>query len=140
MSDRHVRMGLSAGDQGALWPLLCGMQRAKRYLLTGDSFTGKEAAEMGLVTEAVPASDVKPLARRYAERLANGPQHAIRFTKRALNQWWRLAALTAFDYSHALQGQNFFDGDFDALMQALDAGAEESFRFPSIDVRIRTPD
>jgi enoyl-CoA hydratase len=140
LSDKHILMGLGAGDQGALWPLLCGMQKAKRYLLTGDSFTGKEAEEMGLVTHAVPEAEVKPLAREYAERLAAGPQNAIRFTKRSLNQWWKLATLTAFDFSLALEGQNFFDGDFEALMEALDSGNEETFRFPSVDVKIPVPD
>jgi enoyl-CoA hydratase len=140
LADRHIRMGLGAGDQGALWPLLCRMQQAKRYLLTGDSFTGLEAAEMGLVTHAVPEAEVLPLARSYAERLANGPQHAIRFTKRALNQWWRLGGLTAFDVSLALEGQNFFDGDHDELLAALATGNEASFTFPSVDVRIAAPD
>jgi enoyl-CoA hydratase/carnithine racemase len=140
LSDSHVLMGLAAGDQGVFWPLLCGMTKAKRYLMTGDKFTGREAEEMGFITHAVPEGEVKALARQYAERFANGPQNAIRFTKRALNQWFRQAGVTAFDFSLALEGQNFYDGDFDALMAALEAGTESTFRYPSIDVRIPTPE
>jgi enoyl-CoA hydratase len=55
----------------------------------------------------------------YARRLAGGSQHALRFTKRALNQWLRLGGLTSFDYSVALEGLNFFGRE---LREAVDPG------------------
>ena len=56
IGDRHVNVGLVAGDGGALlWPLLIGPHRAKQYLLTGQLLTGAEAAELGLINQAVEA-------------------------------------------------------------------------------------
>jgi enoyl-CoA hydratase len=86
IADTHVKVGLTAGDGCAmLWPLLMGLTRARRYMLTGDPITGKEAAEMGLVTEAVPRADLDRVAYGWAERLANGPGVALNTTKIAIN-------------------------------------------------------
>ena len=71
LSDPHVVIGLVAGDGGAMmWPILVGMARAKRYLLTGDPVVGRVAAEWGLVTEACPVDEVLPRAMELAERMA----------------------------------------------------------------------
>ena len=52
IGDPHVRMGLVAGDGGALiWPLLVGPMLAKYYLLTGDLVPAPEAARLGLITD-----------------------------------------------------------------------------------------
>lgn len=107
--DPHIAMGLAAGDHAAMiWPLLCGMAKSKLYLLTSDPVTGAEAERIGLVSLSVPAADVVPTAMSYAQRLAAGPTYAIRYTKKALNQWLRLGGLTAMDYSNALELLNFF--------------------------------
>ena len=107
--DPHVAMGIAAGDHAAMiWPLLCGMAKAKLYLLTSDPLDGAEAERIGLVSRAVPADRVLDTAMDYARRLARGPQFAVRFTKKALNQWLRLGGITAFDYSQALEMINFF--------------------------------
>lgn len=87
IADTHVKVGLSAGDGGAaIWPLLMGFTRARRYLLTGDVMTGAEAADAGLVTEAVDT--VEALDKRvayYADGIANGASLAVAETKRAIN-------------------------------------------------------
>ncbi|MCP5033915.1 MAG: enoyl-CoA hydratase [Actinomycetia bacterium] len=107
--DPHVAMGLAAGDHAAMiWPLLCGMAKSKLYLLTSDPVTGSEAERIGLVSLSVPSADVLPTAMDYARRLATGPAYAIRYTKKALNQWLRLGGITAMDYSGALELLNFF--------------------------------
>ena len=86
LADPHVSVGLVAGDGGAvMWPQLIGYARAKRYLLTGDPITGKDAAEMGLITEAVPAEEIDEVVEKMARRLANGATHAIKWTKAAIN-------------------------------------------------------
>jgi enoyl-CoA hydratase len=101
--DGHVRVGLVAGDHAvAIWPLLCGMARAKRVLLLGESVSGAEAAQLGLVSMAVEPDEVDQTALRISQRLASGPASAIRWTKHALNYWLR-DALPAFDASLALQ-------------------------------------
>lgn len=122
--DPHVAMGLAAGDHAAMiWPLLCGMAKAKLYLLTSDPVSGAEAERIGLVSLARPAAEVVPTARRYAERLAEGAPFAIRYTKKALNQWLRLGGVAAMDYSNALELLNFFGSELrDAVAAATTEG------------------
>ena len=112
LTDGHLRLGVAAGDHAAMiWPLLCGMAKAKYYLLTSDFIDGREAERIGLVSKAVPRGQVKDEALAIAARLAQGPQHALRFTKRSLNQWLRLGGVAAFDYSAALEIMGFFAPD-----------------------------
>lgn len=112
LTDGHLRLGVAAGDHAAmLWPLLCGMAKAKYYLLTSDFIDGREAERIGLVSRAVPRADLRDTAFEVARKLAAGPQHAQRFTKRALNQWLRLGGITAFDYSAAVEIMGFFGPD-----------------------------
>ena len=104
VSDGHIRAAIAAGDGGAMiWPLTVGLTKAKRYLLTADWITAEEAERIGLITEVVEEGQSLKRATQIAERLSAGPQIAIRYTKRALNQWLRLGAVTAFDLSIALE-------------------------------------
>lgn len=107
LSDGHTRLGVAAGDHAvAIWPLLCGMAKAKYYLLTSDFIDGREAERIGLVSKAVPASEVLPEALAIAERLALGPRQATMLTKRALNHWLR-QALPNYEASMAYESLNF---------------------------------
>jgi len=91
-TDGHTRLGVAAGDHAAIvWPLLCGMAKAKYYLLTADFIDGREAERIGLVTMCLPPDQVLPKALDVADRLARGSQLAVRWTKRALNNWLRQA-------------------------------------------------
>lgn len=111
LTDGHLRLGVGAGDHAAIvWPLLCGMARAKYYLLTADFIDGTEAERIGLVSRCVPAADVLPTAMDVATRLATGPQTAVRWTKRSLNGWIR-AAGPIFESSLALEMLGFFGDD-----------------------------
>ncbi|HEX6363544.1 MAG TPA: enoyl-CoA hydratase/isomerase family protein, partial [Albitalea sp.] len=57
--DSHVKVGLVAGDGGAVvWPLLVGPSRAKEFLMRGKLVSGSEAHALGLVNHAVPAAEV----------------------------------------------------------------------------------
>ena len=128
ITDGHVRLGVAAGDHAAvIWPLLCGMAKAKYYLLTGDFLDGKEAERIGLVSLAVPADQVMPKAMEVARKLASGSQPAIRWTKRALNQWLRMAGHTAFDYSLALEMLGFFGDDIKEGLQSLKEKRDPDF-------------
>ncbi|HID51216.1 MAG TPA: enoyl-CoA hydratase/isomerase family protein, partial [Anaerolineae bacterium] len=103
LADGHLRMGVAAGDHAAIiWPLLCGMAKSKYYLLTSDFVSGPEAERLGLVSLCVPDEELLDKAMAVAVDLATGPRHAIRFTKRALNQWL-LQAGPIFDHSLALE-------------------------------------
>jgi enoyl-CoA hydratase len=118
-TDGHIRLGVGAGDHSVIiWPLLCGMARAKRYLLTADFLDAKEAERIGLVSMVVPHEQLMSTAMEFAEKLAKGPQPAIRWTKRALNQWLRMMG-PAFDYSLATEMLGFFGPDVREGLQAL---------------------
>jgi enoyl-CoA hydratase len=87
--DGHTKLGVAAGDHAVLvWPLLCGMAKAKYYLLTSDSVTGEEAERMGLVALAVDGGELAGRSREIANSLAAGAASAIRGTKQALNSWF----------------------------------------------------
>jgi len=102
--DGHTRLGVTAGDHAAIcWPLLCGMAKAKYYLLTCDTLRGEEAERLGLVSLCVDTEDeLHAKALEVARGLANGAQSAIRWTKHTLNHWYRAMA-PAFDASLALE-------------------------------------
>ncbi len=110
-TDGHVILGVAAGDHAVIiWPLLCGMAKAKYYLLTGEMIDGKEAERIGLVSMCVPAAQLMDKALETAHKLAAGPQHALRWTKRSLNNWLRMAG-PSFDTSLALEMLGFFSAD-----------------------------
>ena len=109
--DGHTRLGVAAGDHAAiLWPLLCGMAKAKYYLLLCDQLLGDEAERIGLISLAVDDATLDTKAVELATRLAEGAQSAIRWTKYALNNWLRLAGPT-FDTSLALEFLGFSGPD-----------------------------
>jgi enoyl-CoA hydratase len=129
LGDGHVRLGVAAGDHAAIiWPLLCGMAKAKYYLMTGELLTGAEAERIGLVSMCVPQEQVHSRAMQVATQLASGPRHAIKYTKRALNQWL-LQAGPIFDHSLALEMLGFFSEDLLAGMQAR--RSKQPPQFPS---------
>jgi len=119
LSDGHARLGVAAGDHAALlWPLLCGMARAKYYLMTGDFVDGPEAERIGLVTRCVPDDRVLPEALAIAERLAAGSRTAVQWTKRVMNQWM-LQAAPVFGESLALEMLGFLGPDAAEGVRAL---------------------
>ena len=119
ITDGHTKLGVVAGDHAAiLWPLLCGMAKAKYYLLTSDFIDGREAERIGLVSRCVPAEQLLPAALEVAERLALGSQQAIRWTKRSLNNWLRMAG-PIFDQSIALEMLTFMDEDVREGLKAI---------------------
>ncbi|MBT5137962.1 MAG: enoyl-CoA hydratase/isomerase family protein [Acidimicrobiaceae bacterium] len=106
-TDGHLKIGVAAGDHAAIcWPLLCGMAKAKYYLLTADFIDGKTADQIGLVSKAVPGDELLAEAQKVATKLATGPQQALQLTKRALNLWMDQAA-PIFDASLAFEMLGF---------------------------------
>ncbi len=127
LTDGHIRLGVGAGDHAALlWPLLCGMAKAKYYLLTADFIDGAEAERIGLVSRCVPDGRVLDEALEIAERIAAGPRQAARWTKRTLNHWLRVAA-PAFDASVAYEMLSFMGEDVREGASALRERREPRF-------------
>lgn len=105
--DGHTRLGVAAGDHAVLsWPLMCGMAKAKYYLLTCDTLTGEEAERIGLVSLCVDDDAVQDTAMTVAAKLASGSPSATAWTKQALNNWFRTAG-PSFDASLALEFYGF---------------------------------
>jgi enoyl-CoA hydratase len=129
IGDGHVKLGVAAGDHAAiLWPLLAGMAKARYYLLTGEMITGVEAERLGMVAKALPRDQVLDEALRIADGLATGSQLAIRWTKRALNNWLKAAGPT-FDQSAAYEMLCFMGPD--VLEGAAALTEKRPPRFPS---------
>ncbi|MEU4509557.1 enoyl-CoA hydratase/isomerase family protein [Nonomuraea wenchangensis] len=117
--DGHTRLGVAAGDHAAIvWPLLCGLAKAKYHLLLCEPVTGEEAERMGLVSVCVDDDQVHERAMELAVRLASGAQEAIRLTKYALNNWLRLAG-PSFDASLAMEFLGFTGPDVAEGVRAL---------------------
>jgi len=130
LTDGHVKLGVSAGDHAAiLWPLLCGMAKAKYYLMTADFVDGKEAERIGLVSLSVPRAQLLDKALATASKLATGSQLAIKYTKRSLNNWMRTSQ-PAFDASLALEMLCFLGEDVKEGVAAVREKREP--RFPSV--------
>ena len=129
ITDGHTRLGVVAGDHAAIiWPLLCGMAKARYYLLTSDFLDGKEAERIGLVSLCVPRDEVLAKAWEVADKLAAGSQNAVRWTKRALNNWLRQAG-PIFDQSLALEMLSFMGPDVREGARAI--REKRPPRFPS---------
>jgi enoyl-CoA hydratase len=123
IGDPHVKVGLVAGDGGALmWPLLVGFQRAKELLFLGDNIPAPEAAQLGLISRAVPAARLDEEVDALTARLVKLPPFALRGTKKAINHTLRQLALATFEYGVALETQSQLTRDH---AEAVDAFIEK---------------
>jgi enoyl-CoA hydratase len=118
--DPHVRVGIVAGDGGAvIWPLLIGPARAKEFLMRGHLVNGADAAKMGLVNYAVPPEEVLPKARELAQELAEGPTWAIRWSKLSVNKWLKDQVNLILDASLAYEMITFTTEDHKEAARAF---------------------
>jgi enoyl-CoA hydratase len=97
LSDPHTLRGLTSPDGAALWSLAMGPLRAKRFLLTGEKLSAKEAAELGLITFVTPPGKALEQAIEFAKKLAAGAPSAISHTKRVCNIYIKDALDRTFD-------------------------------------------
>jgi enoyl-CoA hydratase len=126
--DGHTKLGVAAGDHSAIvWPLLCGLAKAKYYLLLCETLTGEEAERIGLVSLCVDDDRVIETALDACVKLAALPPTAVRWTKYALNNWLRAAGPT-FDTSLALEFLGFAGPE---VREGIDAWREK--RPPTFD-------
>lgn len=117
--DGHTKLGVAAGDHAVLiWPLLCGMAKAKYYLLTNEPLSGAEAERIGLVSICVGEGELHSEAEAIARKLATSSHSAIRWTKYALNNWLRSFG-PHFDASLALEFMGFRQPDLREGLAAL---------------------
>jgi enoyl-CoA hydratase/carnithine racemase len=70
----------------AMWVYRMGLERAKRYLLTGDEIPAAEAARIGMVLETVPDDRLQEHAMSLARRIAQLPTNQLIMLKLLCNQ------------------------------------------------------
>lgn len=99
-----IGIGLAPDSGVSYWlPRLIGPARAAEMLFTNDIIDGMTAAEYGLVNRCVPHDELMHEAMALAQRLADGPTHAIGVTKRALNKSLGVTFAEQVDYEAYLQ-------------------------------------
>lgn len=129
IGDLHVRVGVVAGDGGAvIWPWLVGAARAKEFLMSGDIISAAEAERIGLINHVVPADQLMPKAMEFAARLAKGPTKAVRWTKVSVNKILRDTANLVLDTSLALEKQCFATEDHKEAIRAFVEKCEPKFQ------------
>jgi enoyl-CoA hydratase len=120
LADTHVKVGIVAGDGGAvIWPLLIGPHRAKEFLMRGNFINGAEAGRIGMVNYAVAPEQVMTKAREMAQELADGPTWAIRWSKLAVNKWLKQQANLIMDASLAYEMMTFNTKDHQEAVKAF---------------------
>jgi enoyl-CoA hydratase len=119
-ADPHVSVGLVAGDGGAvIWPQLIGYARARRYLLTGDAIKGTQAAELGLITEAVADEDLDKVVADLANRLRHGASYSIKWTKASINAGLKVTANAIIDRAGAFENLTQMTNDNRIALEAF---------------------
>lgn len=120
LADPHVRAGLVAGDGGALiWPLTCGVMKAKYYLLSGDMVAAPEAERLGLITRAIPADDLDRETSRIISMLRDNAPLALKWTKRAINAHLEGLGRLLFQESLAHEGLTLMSRDHSEFRRAF---------------------
>ncbi|HSW04922.1 enoyl-CoA hydratase/isomerase family protein [Aquabacterium sp.] len=128
IGDPHVRVGLVAGDGGALaWPLLIGYARAKRYLLGGELLTAAEAERIGLVNFCVPDDELDATVNRWGERFSSGARLAIQWTKATLNLGLKAQAAQVLDAGLAYEMASLQSRDHREAVEAFLAKRKPEF-------------
>lgn len=102
IGDRHVNVGLVAGDGGAvMWPLLVGPLRAKEFLMTGRMLSPEEAVGLGLVNREISAAELEAQTLEFAREVAAQPPYAVRATKASINRYVQFVNSHVLDASLA---------------------------------------
>ena len=114
----------------AMWVYRMGLERAKRYLLTGDEITAEKAVELGLVLEVVADVDLAAHATALARRMAQVPTNQLIMLKLLCNQ-----TVEHMGFASSRMLGTFFDGvarhtqeGLDFVSRAQEAGFRQAVR------------
>lgn len=119
LSESYINVAIVPGDGGAYYlPKLVGIDKALDMFWTARMLTAEEAKEIGLVTFVVDDEELEQFTRNYADKLANGPQTAIRFIKRAVYQSQKMDLRSALDY---ISSQMAIVTELDDFKEGVDA-------------------
>ncbi|MGE3073740.1 MAG: enoyl-CoA hydratase/isomerase family protein [Dehalococcoidia bacterium] len=128
IGDPHVKMGITAGDGGAvIWPLLMGVNRAKYMLMSGDLMGAEEAFAMGLVNKVVDEGEAFPEAMAIAQKLAAGAPYAVQTSKTAVNKFIKAVSNLVLPYSLAVEEVSMRTADHREAVAAFQEKREAKF-------------
>ncbi len=128
IGDPHVKMGITAGDGGAvIWPLLVGVNRAKYMLMTGDLVPAEEAMAMGLVQKVVDEGEALNEALFLAKRLAAGAPYAVQSSKVSVNKFIKLVSNLVLPLSLALEEISMTKADHREAVKAFQEKRDPQF-------------
>lgn len=129
IGDPHVKVGLVAGDGGAvIWPLLVGVAKAKEFLMRGNMINCKEAERIGLINYALPQEEVLAKAQELALELAQGATWAIRWTKLSVNKVIKERVNLILEASMALEQVTFETADHKEATKAFAEKRKPNFQ------------
>ena len=125
-----TKVALTGADMGTAWllPRVIGEGRAKQALLFGEAIPALRALEWGLANEVVPDAHVMETALEWAQRLADGPQEAIRLTKRAIHAEASTSFEAALEMEASAQATLLRSADHLEFLRALDERREPRYR------------
>ncbi len=114
----------------ALWVRRMGLERAKRYLLTGDELPAAEAARLGMILEVVPDDALSAHAMGLAQRMARIPTTQLTMLKLLANQTAEgLSTSTSTLLAMLLDGVARHTGEgLDFVERAREAGFRQAVR------------
>ncbi|WP_231639409.1 enoyl-CoA hydratase/isomerase family protein [Sphingomonas profundi] len=129
IGDTHIRVGLVAGDGGAvIWPMLIGPQRAKEFLMRGKLLKGAEAAAMNLVNHAFPKADVLAESVKIAQEIAGQPVWAVRWSKAAVNKQVKQQLNQVLELSIAYESMTMLTQDYAEATSAFAEKRKPTFK------------
>jgi enoyl-CoA hydratase len=128
IGDPHVKMGITAGDGGAvIFPLLVGVNRAKYMLMTGDLLPAEDAERWGLVFKAVDEGQALEESLALARRLAAGAPMAVQSSKASVNRFVKMVSNLVLPYSLAIEGMTMQTEDHREAVAAFQEKREPNF-------------
>jgi len=126
--DGHLRIGVAPGDHALIvWPLLCGLAKAKYLLMTNEIINGEQAEAMNLVSLAVDDAALQDKALETAIRLVDTAPTALRMTKYLMNSFLRRNQ-DIFDLSAAFEMVNFGSAESVEALRAYQAKERPVFK------------
>jgi enoyl-CoA hydratase len=131
IGDPHVKLGLVAGDGGAMiWAARIGLGRAKEFLLTGDLVSAKRAEEIGLVNHCLPADQLDGAVDAFCQKLLAGASRAINWTKVLMNMELKRVASAVLEAGVAYESLSVRTAELREGVQALKDKRRPSFGEP----------
>ena len=129
IGDRHVNVGLVAGDGGAvIWPWLVGINKAKELLMTGELIQGDDLARLGIVNHLVDSEELDAFCLTKARELAGMAPYAARATKQTLNKILKKQAEEVMDVGLAWEWLSMRQDDHREATSAFVEKREAHFK------------